>query len=127
MAMGLLGRAGECQALDRLVASARAGQSRVLVLRGEAGVGKTALLDYVGERAGGCRLFDATGVESEMELAYAGLHQLCAGVLDRVDALPGPQRDALRTAFRLSTGPAPDRFRVGLATVSYTHLTLPTN
>ena len=118
MGTGLLGRAGECQALDRLVASARAGQSRVLVLRGEAGVGKTALLDYVGGRAGGCRLLDATGVESEMELAYAGLHQLCAPVLDRVDGLPGPQRDALRTAFRLSTGPAPDRFRVGLAILS---------
>jgi DNA-binding CsgD family transcriptional regulator len=115
---GLLGRAGECQALDRLVASARAGHSRVMVLRGEAGVGKTALLDYVGARAGGCRLLDAIGVESEMELAYAGLHQLCAPILDRVDGLPGPQRDALRTAFRLSTGPAPDRFRVGLAVLS---------
>jgi hypothetical protein len=82
------------------------------------GVGKSALLDYVGARAAGCRLLDAAGVESEMELAYAGLHQLCAPVLDRIDGLPGPQRDALHTAFRLKAGQAPDRFRVGLAVLS---------
>jgi DNA-binding CsgD family transcriptional regulator len=115
---GLLGRDSECQALDRLVASARAGQSRVLVLRGEAGVGNTALLHYVAQRATGCRVLDAAGVESEMELAFAGLHQLCAPVLDRLDRLPAPQRDALRIAFRLSTGAAPDRFMVGLAMLS---------
>jgi DNA-binding CsgD family transcriptional regulator len=114
----LLGRHGECQALDRLLARARAGESRVLVLRGEAGVGKTVLLDYVARRASGCRVLAATGVESEMELAFAGLHQLCAPVLDRLDRLPGPQREALRIAFRLSTGPAPDRFLVGLAALS---------
>ena len=92
---GLRGRRGECEVLDRLLASVRAGQSRVLVLRGEAGIGKTALLGYLLERASGCRIARAAGVESEMELAFAGLHQLCAPFLDRLERLPGPQRDAL--------------------------------
>ncbi len=78
-------------------------------------MGKSALLDYLAGHAAGCRVARATGVESEMELAFAGLHQLLAPVLDRVEGLPGPQRDALRTAFGLSAGPAPDRFLVGLA------------
>jgi predicted ATPase len=82
--------------------SVRAGQSRVLVLRGEAGVGKTALLDYLLERASGCRIARAAGVESEMELTFAGLQQLCAPMLDRLRRLPGPQGDALATAFGLS-------------------------
>ena len=111
----LRGRRGECDALDRLLESVQAGQSQVLVLRGEAGVGKSALLEYLVERASGCRLARAAGVEYEMELAYAGLHQLCAPMLDRRERLPGPQRDALATAFGLSAGPAPDRFVVGLA------------
>jgi DNA-binding CsgD family transcriptional regulator len=93
----------------------RAGQSRVLVLRGEAGVGKTALLDYLQERASGCRVVRAAGVESEMEIAFAGLHQLCAPMLASLARLPGPQREALSTAFGLSAGDAPDRFLVGLA------------
>ena len=96
----------------------RAGQSRVLVLRGEAGVGKTALLEYLQERASGCRIARAAGVESEMELPFAGLHQLCAPMLDRLERLPAPQRDALGTAFGLSDGDAPDRFLVGLAVLS---------
>ena len=96
----------------------RAGQSRVLVLRGEAGVGKTALLEYLLERASGCRVARAAGVESEMELPFAGLHQLCAPMLDRLERLPGPQRDALGTAFGLREGDAPDRFLVGLAVLS---------
>jgi DNA-binding CsgD family transcriptional regulator len=93
----------------------RAGRSQVLVLHGEAGVGKTALLDYLQERASGCRVVRAAGVESEMEIAFAGLHQLCAQTLDSLERLPGPQRDALSTAFGLSAGAAPDRFLVGLA------------
>src|SRR4051812_20071821 len=95
----LLGRGGECDALDRPVAGVRAGQSQVLVLRGEAGVGKTALLEYLSARAAGCRIARAAGVESEMELPFAGLHQLCSPLLDRLLQLPAPQRDALRTAF----------------------------
>ena len=96
----------------------RAGQSRVLVLRGEAGVGKTALLDYLLERASGCRIARAAGVESEMELPFAGLHQLCAPMLERLDRLPGPQGDALGAAFGLRAGDAPDRFLVGLAALT---------
>jgi DNA-binding CsgD family transcriptional regulator len=87
----------------------------VLVVRGEAGVGKTALLDYLDERASGCRVVRAAGVESEMEIAFAGLHQLCAPMLGSLARLPGPQRDALSTAFGLSAWEAPDRFLVGLA------------
>src|SRR6202023_4211518 len=91
---------------------------RALVLRGEAGVGKSALLEYLGQHASGCGLARAVGVESEMELAYAGLQQLCAPCLDRLERLPGPQRDALGTAFGLRDGDAPDRFVVGLAVLS---------
>jgi len=115
---GLRGRRHECEALDRLLASARAGRSRVLVLRGEPGVGKTALVEYLLESATGCRTARAAGVESEMELPFAGLHQLCAPMLERLDRLPGPQRDALAIAFGLSTGDPPDRFLVGLAVLT---------
>src|SRR6202050_1457134 len=112
---GLTGRRGECGVLDQLVGAVQAGAPRVLVVRGEPGVGKSALLSYLAGHAPGCRVVRAAGVESEMELAFAGLHQLLAPVLDRVDRLPGPQRDALRAAFGLSAGPVPDRFLVGLA------------
>ncbi len=115
---GLRGRSSECETLDRLVENVRAGQSQVLVLRGEAGAGKTALLEYLLERASGCCLARAAGVESEMELAFAALHQLCAPFLDRLERLPGPQRDALSTAFNLREGVTPDRFAVGLAVLS---------
>jgi DNA-binding CsgD family transcriptional regulator/tetratricopeptide (TPR) repeat protein len=115
---GLRGRGGECRTLDQLVADARAGRSAVLVLRGEAGAGKSALLEFVVTRAPDCRIARAAGVESEMELAFAGLHQLCGPMLDHLDRLPGPQRDALGTAFGLSAGGAPDRFLVGLAVLS---------
>jgi len=114
----LRGRPHEIGFLDRLVEAVRAGESQVLVLAGEAGVGKTALLDYVGGHAPGCRVVRATGVQSEMELAFAGLQQLCKPLLDHLDRLPGPQRAALATAFGLSAGPAPDRFLVGLAVLS---------
>ncbi len=112
---GLTDRRAECGLLDQLVSAVRAGESRVLVLRGEPGVGKTALLDYLAGRASGCRVVRAAGVQSEMELAFAGLHQLLAQMLDHLEELPVPQRDALRIAFGLSAGPAPDRFLVGLA------------
>ena len=111
----LRGRRSECEALDRLLAGVRAGQSGVLVLRGESGVGKTALLEYLGRSAGGCRVARAAGVEFEIELDFAALHQLCRPTLGRLDGLPGPQRNSLRTAFGLSSGEAPDRFLVGLA------------
>jgi DNA-binding CsgD family transcriptional regulator len=112
---GLLGRDAECAALDELLASVRAGPSRALVLRGEAGVGKSALLEYLVQRATRCAIAQVAGVESEMELAFAGLHQLCAPYLDRVERLPVHQRDALGTALGLRDGEAPDRFLVGLA------------
>jgi DNA-binding CsgD family transcriptional regulator len=114
-ASGLTDRRGERSTLDQLISAVRAGRSRVLVIRGEPGVGKSALLDYLIRRAAGCRMARATGVESEMELAFAGLHQLLAPMLDHLERLPGPQRDALRTAFGISAGPVPDRFLVGLA------------
>jgi len=108
-------RQAECGVLDQLINAVQAGGSRVLVVRGEPGVGKSALLDYLAGRAAGCWVVRAAGVESEMELAFAGLHQLLAPVLDRAGALPVPQRDALKTAFGVSTGPVPDHFLVGLA------------
>jgi DNA-binding CsgD family transcriptional regulator len=114
----LTDRDGERHVLDRLVDAVRAGESRVLVIRGEPGVGKTVLLNYLAERADGCRIARATGVHSEMELAFAGLHQLCSPMLDHLDRIPAPQRDALRTALGLAAGPPPDRFLVGLAVLS---------
>jgi DNA-binding CsgD family transcriptional regulator len=104
--------------LDRLLHSIRTGESRVLVVRGEPGVGKSALLDHLAEQASGCRVARASGVESEMELVYAGLHQLLTPLLGRLERLPAPQANALRTAFGLSFGSAPDQFLVGLATLS---------
>src|SRR5579872_768277 len=114
-ASGLRDRRGERGVLDQLINAVRAGGSRVLVVRGEPGMGKSALLEYLAGRAVGCRVVRAAGVESEMELVFAGLHQLLAPVLDHAEGLPVPQREALRTAFGLSAGPAPDRFLVGLA------------
>jgi DNA-binding CsgD family transcriptional regulator len=114
----MLGRRSECEALDRLVADVHTGESQVLVLRGEAGVGKSALLEYVLDRAAGCRTGRAAGVESEMELPFAGLHQLCAPFLDRLERLPAPQREALGKVFGQSAGAPPDRFLVALAALS---------
>ena len=114
----LHGRRGEREMLDRLVAEVRAGQSRVLVLRGEPGTGKTALVDYLARRAAGCRVARVTGVEAETEMAFAGLHQLCAPFLGLLGHLPDPQRDALRIAFNMQGGKVPDRFAVGMATLS---------
>src|SRR3954465_11652970 len=113
---GLRGRASECARLDELVAAIRRGESRTLVLRGEAGIGKTALLEYLIASASDLTVVRAVGVESEMELSFASLHQLCAPLLDRLPELPDPQRRAVEIVFGLSAGPtAPDRFFVGLA------------
>jgi DNA-binding CsgD family transcriptional regulator len=113
-AMELIDRDAERDTLDRFVAAVRAGQSQALVLCGEAGVGKTALLDYLAANASGCRMARTTGCQSEMELAFAALHQLCAPMLGSLQRLPAPQRDSVRIAFGMSSGPAPDRFLVGL-------------
>ena len=114
----LRGRADECGLLDELLADVRRGDSRSLVLRGEAGIGKTALLDYLVESASDVRLARAVGVESEMELAYASLHQLCGPMLDRLERIAAPQREALEVVFGLSAGPPPDRLLVGLGVLS---------
>ena len=111
-------RRSECGTLDRLLEGLRVGRSGALVMRGEPGIGKSALLEYLTEQASGCRVARAAGVESEMELAFAGLHQLCAPMLDRRERLPAPQRDALGVVFGLSGGEAPDRFVVALAVLS---------
>jgi DNA-binding CsgD family transcriptional regulator len=114
----LAGRGSQGARLDQLLADARAGQSGVLVLRGEPGIGKTALLGYAAESASGFQVARAAGVESEMELPFAGLHQLCGPMLGGLGRLPSPQRDALGTAFGLNAGAQPDRFLVGLAVLS---------
>ena len=114
----LKGRSRECAVLDGLVAAIRQGESRSLVLQGEAGIGKTALLKYLIESASDLTIVRAVGVESEMELAYASLHQLCAPLLAQLERLPAPQRQAVEIVFGLSSGPAPDRFLVGLGILS---------
>ena len=112
----LTDRRAESGALGRLFDAVRIGESRAPVVRGDPGVGKTALLEHLAGRVSdsGCRIERATGVQSEMELVFSGLHQLCASMLDHAESLPGPQREALRTAFGLAAGPPPDRFLVGL-------------
>ena len=114
----LRGRRAEREALDRLFAAVRTGRSQVLVLDGEPGIGKTALLEYAVDQAADFRIARAAGIESEMELPYAALHQLCLPILDRLERLPRPQGDALATAFGLAGGGEPQRFLVGLATLS---------
>ena len=116
--MRLLDRIDEREALDRVLTSARDGLSGVLVVRGDPGVGKTALLEYAAGAAGGFRVTRVRGVESEMDLPFAGLHRLLLPFLPRVVELPPPQRDAMAAAFGLAPLPPPDRFRVGLATLS---------
>ena len=112
------GRSGERHALDRLLAEARGSRSGVLVVRGAAGIGKTALMRHAAEQASGFRVAQISGIEAEMELPFAALHQLCMPLLDRLDALPAPQQDALRVALGVASGAAPDRFLVGLATLT---------
>src|SRR3954470_9839430 len=117
-AVVLYDRRVEREALERLLAAVRGGESRVLVVSGDPGVGKTALLESAISSAPGFGVMRAVGVESEMELAFAALQQLCAPMLDRLDRLPDPQGDALGVAFGLRAGDAPDRFLVGLAVLS---------
>src|SRR5688572_12591991 len=115
-----LGRHAERATIERTLAAARAYRGGVLLVRGEAGIGKTALLEHARSAAmtSGFRVESAAGVESETQFAFAGLHQLCAPLLDRAAALPGPQQNALNVAFGLHEGAAPDRFLVGLATLN---------
>ena len=117
-AFGFLDRATECEQLDRLLADVRDGQSAALLLRGQAGIGKTALLEYAARQASGFRVAQIAGVEAEMELPFAGAHQLCGPMLARLDALPPPQRAALSVAFGLASGEVPERFLVALAVLS---------
>ena len=112
------GRRDECALLDGMLAAVRNGESRTLVLRGEAGVGKSALLDHLTAEASDLQTVRAMGVESEMELAFASLHQMCGPLLDHLDRTPAPQREALEIVFGLSAGPAPDPFLIGLAVLS---------
>src|ERR1700755_2705837 len=112
---GLLDRTSEREVLDELLVPVREGASGVLVIRGEAGIGKTSLLRYAARHATGFRVAKVTGVEAEMELPFAGIHQLCAPLLEQLDALPQPQKDALNVALGLASGDVPDRFLVGLA------------
>jgi DNA-binding CsgD family transcriptional regulator len=114
----LRGRANECAVLEGVLSTIRAGESRSLLIRGEAGIGKTALLKHLVASASDLMVVQAVGVESEMELAFAGLHQLCAPLLDRIPRLPDLQREALQIVFGLSDGAAPDRFLVGLGALS---------
>src|SRR5512132_4167356 len=112
------GRSSESELLDRLLDDARAGRSAVLVIRGEAGVGKTALMRHAARQASGLRTVEVEGVEAEMELAFAGIHQLCSPLLDGLDALPEPQQNALRVALGVLSGDAPDRFLVAVAVLN---------
>jgi hypothetical protein len=114
----LFGRAPECEMLDRLLVGLRAGQTGVLVVRGEAGAGKTALLEYVRRRADGLGVVRVSAVPSEADLPYAALHQLCAPLVDHIERLPEPQRTALEIAFGVTAGAAPDRLFLGLAVLS---------
>ena len=114
----LVGRDAERGVLDRLLEDVRGGASRALVVRGDAGMGKTALLEYVAGRASGCRVVSVAGAQAEMEFGFAVLHQLCVPVLDHLDAVPAPQRNALYVTFGIEAGPVPGRFLVGLAVLS---------
>jgi DNA-binding CsgD family transcriptional regulator len=116
--VGLVGRRSECAVLDQMIAAVRTGESRVLVVHGAPGAGKTALLEYLESSATAMRILRAVGVESEMELAFATLHQLCVPLLDRLQDLPAPQREALETVFGMRAGTPPERFLVGLAVLS---------
>src|ERR1700761_6303153 len=117
-ARAFVGRTGERDVLDGLLTRVRRGESDALVIRGEAGIGKTALLRYAARQASGFRVAEVTGVEAKMELPFAGTHQLCAPMLDRLHALPTPQREALSVALGLTAGEAPERFVIGLAALS---------
>ncbi|HVT69198.1 MAG TPA: ATP-binding protein, partial [Trebonia sp.] len=115
---GLTDRHAERDALDRLAEAVRNGESRALVVHGEAGTGKTALLDYLAAHSGGSQVARADGIQSDMELPFAGVHQLCGDMTDHLESVPPPQRHALLTAFGITNGPTPDRFRISLAVLN---------
>src|ERR1700722_19475760 len=110
---GFVGRSSERELLDRLLARVRGGESEVLVIRGEAGIGKSALLRYAARQASGFRVAELRGVDAERELPFAGIHQLCVTMLGRLDAVPVPQRDALSVALGSAAGEVPERFLLG--------------
>ena len=114
----LTDRVSERAAIDQLLRSVRNGESRALVVHGDPGIGKSALLDHLAWTAAACRVIEASGVQSEMEIAFAGLHQLCSPILENVGTIPGPQRDALQVTFGITSGPVPDPFMVGLGALS---------
>src|SRR5580692_1449764 len=114
----LVGRAPESTVLEQFLAAVRGGESRALVLHGEPGIGKTALLEFLVKRAADCRVISVSGVQSEMELPFAALHQMCAPLLDQLTTIPAPQAAALRITFGLDSGPVPARLLVGLAVLS---------
>src|SRR3954454_36176 len=116
--LGFLGRTSECRRIDALLAQARDGQSEVLVIRGEPGIGKTALLRYAARQASGLRIAQVEGVQAEMELPFAGIHRLCAPMLDRLKTLAEPQRRALGVALGVSAGDAPNRFLVAVSVLN---------
>ena len=116
--LGFLGRTRERERLDATLAQARDGQSAALVIRGEPGIGKTALLRYAARQAFGLRLIEVEGVHAEMELPFAAIHRLCAPLLDALEVLAEPQQNALRVAFGISSGDAPDRFLVAAAVLN---------
>ena len=111
----LVGREQEKRALDGLLDALSLGESRALVIHGDPGMGKSALLGYLADRTSGCRLVSIAGIEAEMEFPFAALHQLSAPMLDQLERLPAPQRQALEITFGMSTGSVPDRLLVGLA------------
>ncbi|ADJ47394.1 LuxR family transcriptional regulator fused with ATPase domain [Amycolatopsis mediterranei S699] len=116
--MGFLGRTSECRRLDEMLAQARDGRSAVLVIRGEAGIGKTSLLRYAARQAAGLRVVDVAGVQAEMELPDSGIQRLVAPLLGALGEIPAPQRNALRVASGLAAGDAPDRFLVAVAVLT---------
>src|ERR687886_591310 len=116
--LGFLGRTRERERLDAMLAQARDGHSAVLVIRGEPGIGKTALLRYAARKASGLRTAEVEGVQAEMELAFAGIHRLCAPMLDGLDGLAAPQRNALGVALGVASGDAPDPFLVAVAVLN---------
>ena len=116
--LGFLGRTRERRRLDGMLAQARAGQSAVIVIRGEPGIGKTALLRHAARQAAGLQIREVEGVEAEMELPFAGIHRLCAPLFDRLKVLAEPQQNAMRVAFGISSGAAPNTFLVAVAVLS---------
>ncbi|MGA7419311.1 MAG: ATP-binding protein, partial [Acidimicrobiales bacterium] len=117
-AASLIGRDAERGVLDRLLDDVRGGASRALVVHGEAGMGKTALLEYLAGRASDCRVVSVAGAQAEREFGFAALHQLCVPLLNHLDAVPSPQRKALYVTFGIGAGPVPDRLLIGLAVLS---------